>query len=109
MAKTIKITYKEQDFTLEYTRKSIETMERQGFNASKIVESPMTMLPALFAGAFIAHHRALKREYIDQIFNSLPKKEELVNILADMYSEPLTALLDEPPADAGNATWEVNG
>ena len=36
MAKKLDFTYNGKEYTLEYTRKSIETMERQGFVASEI-------------------------------------------------------------------------
>ena len=109
MAKTITITYDEQKYTLEYTRKSIATMERRGFNINKISEAPMSTLPALFEGAFIVHHSRLNKDYIDKIFDSIPKKEDLIGVLAEMYNEPFLAMFDEPEDTTGNATWEVNG
>ena len=54
MAKTIKFSYKGVDYTLEFTRKSIEIMEHKGFVLSDISEKPMTILPTLFRGAFLA-------------------------------------------------------
>ena len=61
-------------YTLEYTRKSVEMMEKQGFIADDVEKKPMTMLPALFAGAFLAHHRFVKREIIDNIYKKLTHK-----------------------------------
>ena len=109
MAKQIRFEYKGQEYILEFTRKSIETMERQGFVASDIVEKPMTTLPALFAGAFLAHHRNMKKELIDEIFSKMTNKEELIRKLAEMYNEPIMALMDEPgPNDEGNVKWEAS-
>ena len=65
MAKTIKINFEGTEYTLEFTRKSIETMERQGFVVGDIADKPMSTLPTLFAGAFLAHHRFVKKEVID--------------------------------------------
>ena len=109
MAKQIRFEYKGQEYILEFTRKSIETMERQGFVASDIVEKPMTTLPALFAGAFLAHHRNVKKELIDEIFSKMTNKEELIRKLAEMYNEPIMALMDEPDSnDEGNVKWEAS-
>lgn len=109
MAKQIRFEYKGQEYILEFTRKSIEMMERQGFVASDIVEKPMTTLPALFAGAFLAHHRNVKKELIDEIFSKMTNKEELIRKLAEMYNEPIIALMDEPdPSDKGNVKWEAS-
>jgi hypothetical protein len=106
MAKTITFTYKDCEYTLEYTRKSIETMERQGFVVSDIEAKPMTILPALFAGAFLARHRFVKKEVIDEIFSKITNKSEFIQKLAEMYSEPISALIDEPDEkDEGNVEW----
>jgi len=69
MAKQIIFEFEGKEYVLEFTRKSIETMERQGFVASDIVDKPMTTLPALFAGAFLAHHRYVKKELVDEIYS----------------------------------------
>ena len=108
MAKQIRITYDGVDYTLEFTRKSVETMERNGFVISEVFEKPMTLLPTLFAGAFLAHHRFVKRDVIDKIYDSLPNKQDLISKLAEMYNEPIAALLDEPEDEEGNAKWEAN-
>lgn len=105
MAKTINFTFEGTEYTLEFTRKSIETMERQGFVVSDIGDKPMSTLPTLFAGAFLAHHRFVKKEVIDSIFEKLTNKQEFIQKLAEMYSEPLEALMDEPKESEGNLTW----
>lgn len=105
MAKTITFTFEGTEYTLEFTRKSIETMERQGFVVSDIGDKPMSTLPTLFAGAFLAHHRFVKKEVIDSIFEKLTNKQEFIQKLAEMYSEPLEALMDEPKESEGNLTW----
>jgi len=106
MAKTITIQYEGTEYTLEYTRKSIETMERQGFVVSDIEDKPMSTLPVLFAGAFLAHHRFVKRDVIDAIFSKIPNKGEFIGKLAEMYNEPLEALMDEPDQESeGNLSW----
>jgi hypothetical protein len=83
-------------------------MERQGFVASEITEKPMLTLPALFAGAFLAHHRYLKREIIDEIFEKFTNKQELIGKLAEMYNEPIEALFEEPKESEGNVSWEAS-
>jgi len=109
MAKQISFEYDGKQYTLEFTRKSIEIMERQGFNINDIADKPMTTLPALFAGAFIAHHRFVKRDIIDEIYSKLTNKQELLQKLAEMYNEPLEALMEDPDDNEGNAlNWEAS-
>lgn len=105
MSKQINFEYEGNEYTLEFTRKSIERLERQGFVASEITEKPMLTLPALFAGAFLAHHRYLKREIVDKIFDKFTNKQELIGKLAEMYNEPILALMDEPEESEGNIQW----
>lgn len=96
-------------YTLEFTRKAIELMEKNGFVAADMERKPMTLLPALFAGAFLAHHRFVKRDVIDAIYAKLNHKDELIGALVEMYNEPLMALLDEPEQenDEGNLSWKA--
>lgn len=108
MAKQINFTYKEKDYVLEFTRRTISEMERKGFNAEALVNKPMTMIPALFQGAFLAHHRYVKKEVIDDIFSHMKKKDELMERLVNMYNEPFEAMVEEPEDDEGNVDWTGN-
>lgn len=105
MNKQLKFTYQEKEYCLEFTRKSVETMERNGFVASDITDKPMTVLPALFRGAFLANHRFVKPEVIDEIFSKMTNKTELIGKLSEMYNEPIMALVDEPEESEGNVDW----
>ena len=101
----LNLTYKGKTYNLEYTRRSVRTMESQGFDLNDIGTKPVTTLPALFRGAFLAHHKSLKADLVDEMFDHLKGKDELISVLASMYAEPFTALLDEPTEDEENATW----
>ena len=105
MSKQLNFEYKGIQYTLEYTRKSVEQMEREGFVADDIQSKPMSMLPTLFAGAFKAHHRWVTREVIDEIFSKMTNKGDLIGKLAEMYNEPIMALIDDPAESSENLTW----
>lgn len=100
MATKINFTYDGRDYTLEFTRKSVKAMEDRGFVAARFAEAPMSVLPELFAGAFIANHKFLKRETIDEIFEKMTDKQMLIDTLSRMYNEPLAALMED--GDEGN-------
>ena len=109
MSKQLSFTHKGKDYCLEYTRKSVEIMEKNGFKASDIHDKPMTTLPALFAGAFLANHRFVKQDVIDEIFSRMTNKTELIGKLAEMYNEPIMALVDDPDDDSeGNVNWTAS-
>ena len=105
MSKQLVFNYEDKEYTLEFTRRTVAEMERKGFIASEITDKPMSTLPALFAGAFLAHHRFVKSDVINAIFDKLTKKEELIGKLAEMYNEPIMALVEEPEEDKGNVNW----
>lgn len=105
MAKQLTFTYEGKDYTLEFTRRTVAEMEKKGFIASDITDKPMTTLPALFAGAFLAHHRFVKEDIINDIYSKLTKKEDLIGKLAEMYNEPILALVEEPEEAEGNLDW----
>ena len=108
MSKQLKFTYNGKEYCLEYTRRSVETMEKNGFVASDIKDKPMTTLPALFAGAFLANHRYIKQEIVDEIFSKMTNKSDLIGKLAEMYNEPIMALVDEPDEAEGNLDWTAS-
>ena len=108
MNKQLRFTYNDKEYVLEYTRKSVETLERQGFMASDITEKPMSTLPKLFAGAFIVNHPYTSKNIIDNIFSKMTNRQELIGKLAEMYNEPIMALVDEPEENEGNLNWTAS-
>lgn len=108
MAKTIKLTYGDVDYTLEYTRRTVSQLEEQGFKISEIGDKPATMVPMLFEGAFLAHHRMAKNSIIWEIYELIPDKEGLMSALAEMYSEPIEALFEEKEDSEKNVTWATS-
>lgn len=108
MAKQLNFTYGDKSYTLEFTRRTVTEMEKKGFIAAEVETKPMCTLPALFEGAFLAHHRFVKKEVIDEIFSKLKNKEELIGKLAEMYNEPILALVEEPAESEGNVDWAAN-
>ena len=105
MSKQLNFKYNGTEYTLEYTRRTVEQMEKEGFVADDLKAKPLSTLPTLFAGAFKAHHRYVKREVIDEIYSKMTNKADLIGKLAEMYNEPIMALIDEPTESAENLTW----
>ena len=108
MNKQLRFTYQDKEYCLEYTRTTVAAMEKKGFVASDIETKPVTVLPALFAGAFLANHRYVKPEVIDEIYSKMTNKQELIGKLAEMYNEPIMALIDEPTESEGNLGWTAS-
>lgn len=108
-AKSIKLTVGEQEYTLQFSRRTIMQMEQGGFEVEDILRKPMTMIPRFFHGAFQMHHKGMKQEKTDEIYKSLSGKEQLIDALVDLYNEPLSALIDDPAeGEEKNVSWVLS-
>lgn len=114
MATKITITYKDNDYTLEFSRATATQIEEQGFVLDQITEKPVKMIPLLVYGAFLKHNRGIKRSLVDEIYENLANKAGagddggIISVLAEMYAETVQSLTDNTPADEGNlAVWKV--
>mgnify|MGYP003319990707 CR=1 FL=1 len=104
----IALTYNKTEYVLEYSRQSVKTMEAQGFVLDELTSKPMTMIPLLFAGAFIKNHSGkdgVKRKVIDEIFDEIGDKTGLMQALMEMYAETLSTLTDD--TGEGNVSWTL--
>lgn len=106
MTEKIKFKYGGKEYVLEFTRQSVEEMERRGFVVEEVLTKPLTVLPNLFAGAFIANHRFTKRKVINEIFEQIDDKGGLLDALAEMYSLVIDEFTDELEKKNKNLTWE---
>lgn len=99
-----------ETYTLEFTRKTVEQMERSGFVSSELASKPMLHLPRLFAGAFLAHHRFVRTDVIDDLYSRMKNKDDLLSKLIEMYNEPLETLMAEPEEEdeSKNMEWSAN-
>lgn len=104
----IEIEYEGITYKLGFSRATIRSMESQGFVMSRISEQPMTYVPMLFNGAFLLHHKKAKQEKVNEIFNNIENKEELIPALGTLYAEAMATLMDEPTEDATKkASWKI--
>ena len=107
MEKNIKFEYKGETYVLEYTKRTRKQMEERGFEAAGIISFPMVVLPELFRGAFLANHKYIKRDLVDEMFDLFTNKQALVEKLAALYNAPFEAMMED--ADEGNGIeWEAS-
>jgi hypothetical protein len=114
MATQITVTYKKNDYILEFSRTTAAQIEDQGFVLDQIAEKPVKMIPLLVYGAFLKHNRGIKRSLVDEIYANLIGKagdeetQGFIAVLAEMYAETVQTLTDSKNADEGNvAVWKV--
>lgn len=106
MVRKISFAYKDKKYVLEYTRSSVKEMERKGFVVAEVLDKPISMLPEMFAGAFIANHRFVRRKEIDEIYKQFDDKGELLNTLAEMYSLVIEEFTNELEKTGNGLKWE---
>lgn len=98
--------HKGTQYTLEFTRDSVKQLERAGFNYEEAGSKPITSLMTLFKGAFLAHHQRTPQAVIEEIWESLENKDGLFDALAELYNEPIEALMKEPE-EGKKIAWTV--
>ncbi len=84
-----------KEYTLEFSRKTVEKTERAGLDVNRLESASMTMIPLLFWGAFLMHHPHMTREQTDKIlFEGLGGlNEEEMAYLGKLYAAPFQTLI----------------
>ena len=103
--KSINFEYKSEKYVLEFDRATVKYLEDTGFNIEELTKKPATMIPMLFYASFRKNHSGIKRKTVDEMYDSLKDKSDLLSALVELYSEPLESLLDN---EKGNVTWGKN-
>ena len=106
MVSKIRFKFKGKKYTLEYTRNSIMEMERRGFDVMAIPEKTFTLLPDMFAGAFLANHPDVSKAVVDEIYIQFDNKTGLLDALAGMYSLAIEDYLSELTKVRHGVKWE---
>jgi hypothetical protein len=114
MSTKITVSYKKNDYVLEFSRMTAKQIEDQGFILDQLGDKPATMIPLLVYGAFMKNNRGIKRSLVDEIYANIINKvgsdgeEGFINILGEMYAETVSSLVGDTPVEEGNAaTWKV--
>jgi hypothetical protein len=101
----IVLNHNNKEYVLEYNRQSVKMIEGQGFVLEEIATKPVTMIPLLFQGAFLKNCKGVKRAVIDEIYEGIGNKLDLIQVLGEMYAETISSLTDD--TEEGNVTWEL--
>lgn len=108
MSKTINLSYKDEKYTLEFSRETVKYLERNGFVIADVSTKPLSTIPVLFEGAFRKNHKKIKRNVIDEIYRAIPNKDDLLGKLVEMYHYPIETLFDEEETEEGKVDWEAS-
>lgn len=109
MNKKIEFNYEGKDYTLEYDRKSIMVMEKNGLRVNEIESQPLSMIEILWQGAFLKNHKNEKADKITDIYEHISNKSDLNAGLISMFTETYTSLIGdaENQDDSKNIEWKM--
>ncbi len=109
MEKELTFSFEGSKYTLAFNRKTVQQLTRQGFKPEMVTEQPAIGIPMLFKGAFLVHHRMIRDDLTDKMWDSLVNKDKLIGKLLEMYIEPITVLISDPEKDEEkNVDWGAN-
>lgn len=107
--KEISFEYEGAKYTLTFSRRTVQTLTRNGFKLDMISEQPAIGIPMLFRGAFMVHHRNIKDSLTDEIWEKIPNKQDFIGALAEMFADPINTLLGDPDEnDEKKVEWGKN-
>lgn len=108
MANPITFEFNGTQYTLEYSRRTVLRMERNGtsVNMKEYDTIPLSIMDNLFKGSFLMHHRNVKEDTMNAIWKEIPNKEDFIKALYELYVSPMSSLMDEPDEeDEKKVVW----
>lgn len=109
MAKKIEFDYNGEHYILEYSKNTVRQLEASGFVLEDVPNRPLTLIPQLFAGSFLCHHRRIKEETVNEIYKHMGNRQLLLETLSEMFRNPAVELLEDPEDDEKNIEWNQIG
>lgn len=106
--KITQVTLRDADgraYVLGYTRNTVRAMEKAGFRLD--LNYPYTMVTDLFRGAFRKGHYRLSNDEMDAIWEAQSKKQDLLEVLIQLYNAPMEELMGDKEDEDENPTWEA--
>lgn len=94
------------EYTLDFTRKTVEYAERCGFDMSELGSKMMVRVPELFFYSFRKNHPQLTKDETDEIlFDKMGgMNEALMSALGTLFTQAYNSLINE---DAKNSKVTV--
>lgn len=104
--KNINFKYGNNTYTLTFTAQTVKQLESAGFDVDEYGSKPVTNTEMLFHGAFLANHPNISDDLVQEIWDNMPRKREVLRALIELYNAPVAELFDEPTS--GEIEWKVS-
>ena len=103
----IQFTYKDVPYVLEYNRMAIKQMEASGFSLEEFTKKPMINVDIAFKGLFLKNHKRTNEKLIEEIYDKLGNRDQLIEKIGIMLTESYNSLLDDEENAEGNIVWDT--
>lgn len=103
----IQFTYKDVPYVLEYNRMAIKQMEASGFSLEEFTKKPMINVDIAFKGLFLKNHKRTNEKLIEEIYDKLGNRDQLIEKIGVMLTESYNSLLDDEENAEGNIVWDT--
>ena len=103
----IQFTYKDVPYVLEYNRMAIKQMEASGFSLEEFTKKPMINIDIAFKGLFLKNHKRTNEKLIEEIYDKLGNRDQLIEKIGIMLTESYNSLLDDEENAEGNIEWDT--
>lgn len=106
MSKQINLPYDGVQYTLMFTKKTLEDSCNMGINPDFLSKNPM-MVVRLFHMAFMAKHPKMTFNKAQEIYYAQNKKVELMQAIIMLWNDVTDGILEDAD-ESGNAEWTPN-
>lgn len=87
--------YNNVHYKLGFNKSTVRQLEQRGFDATKLQNLPATMIQLLWQGAFLKNHKRTPQSTIEDIWNHLENRNDVIIKLVELYSEPLAGIVED--------------
>ena len=90
------------EYTLEFSRKTVEWAERRGFSMDDLSDHMMIRVPELFYYSFRMHHPSITKQQSDDIlFDKMGGiNEDVIKRLGELYAQGYESLVNADPKNS---------
>jgi hypothetical protein len=109
MAKIVLTDSNKKQYTAEFNRDVVVSMEDRGITPQAVSETPLKSVPLFFMWAFKKNHPKIKRDETDELWKNLSTedKEAVLLKLIEFWTETQDTLMSEPEDDTKKVSWEI--
>ncbi|MCM1276061.1 MAG: DUF5055 domain-containing protein [Lachnospiraceae bacterium] len=101
----VRFNYEGKEYVLGFNRKTAEMAQRSGFDLDELYNKSFIQIPLLFRMSFAMNHPRIKNEKIEEIYEKLGDKTDLLKELILNYRATFETLFGGDEDDEGDENF----